>query len=186
MIFIDRGNNTDSILVLGEYHPYRLPNGEMNPNFDRNWSGRILDIKENKSSAVEFFYQRIPAMSTKEFAVAVVPSHDPEKLDSGIRSLAQRIASVQGRIDATSCLVRNRKIDKLSRGGQRNISVHLTSIQVKNSQLIEGKEVLLLDDVCTSGNSLVACKKLLLSAGAEFVQCVALGQTVRDLADEEI
>jgi predicted amidophosphoribosyltransferase len=40
-----------------------------------------------------------------------------------------------------------------------------------------GREVLLLDDVTTSGSSLEACKRLLLDAGAAAVKCAALGRT---------
>lgn len=43
--------------------------------------------------------------------------------------------------------------------------------------LIKGKNVLLLDDVRTTGNSLSACKQVLEEAGALTVQCLALGQT---------
>ena len=90
--------------------------------------------------------------------------------------LAGMIALVGSRIDASSCLVRVHKIEKLALGGPRSIDVHLDSVVVKNGELIQDELVLLLDDVTKTGNSLMACRKLLLDGGAKAVQCAALGQ----------
>jgi len=38
--------------------------------------------------------------------------------------------------------------------------------------------VLLLDDIAKSGASLMACRELLLGAGAETVQAMALGRVI--------
>ena len=40
--------------------------------------------------------------------------------------------------------------------------------------------VLLMDDITTSGNSLYACKNILIESGADTVEMFALGKTVRD------
>lgn len=45
---------------------------------------------------------------------------------------------------------------------------------------ITGEIVLLMDDITTTGNSLYACKDILLENGAETVEMFALGKTVRD------
>lgn len=110
-------------------------------------------------------------------AIAVVPSHDPAKVSSGIRDIAQTLAKRKSRIDATSCLVRHKRVNKKSDGGERSEEIDLKSISVVNEQLIAGKLVLLLDDVTTTGSSLAACRKLLLDAGAKAVQSFAIGKT---------
>ena len=74
-------------------------------------------------------------------------------------------------------LVRHSKIAKLTNGGDRNQEVHLQSIHLENSHLIEGKTVLILDDVTTTYNSLFACQKILLDHGAKKVNCLAIGET---------
>lgn len=43
---------------------------------------------------------------------------------------------------------------------------------------IDGDVILLVDDVTTSGNSLSACKELLLSHGASRVAMFALGKSI--------
>ncbi len=177
--------NVDDILYLGNYHPYWINKelGKKNPFFDK-WSGYILDLKEQKESAISFFLKQLDSRIDRSVCIAVVPSHDPEKVTvSGIHQLAQRLVA-QGRFDATSCLRRSKKIPKLSYGGERSISVHLQSIVVVNTPLIKGKIVWLLDDISTSGNSLKACRYLLSQAGAKQVKSVALGKTIRVIEDE--
>jgi predicted amidophosphoribosyltransferase len=183
MIFCNLENNQSSqIMCLGEYHPYRIE-GQKNPHFDQ-WSGRILALKRSEAPAIELFYRKLNPLLGTNFAIATVPSSNSEKVSSGIRKLAIRLAANQ-RIDATSCLVRHQSIDKLATGGRRSQDIHFDSIRVQNCQLVQGQEVLLLDDVSTSGNSLLACKALLMDAGAKSVQCLVLGQTVRNVANDE-
>ncbi|MBN8626027.1 MAG: phosphoribosyltransferase [Planctomycetes bacterium] len=176
MVFKEEyGEHWDDLMWLDNYNPYRK-HGEKNPSFNA-YSGFLLDLKENQTGAVERFRRAVETYIATDIAIAVVPSHDPAKTTSGLRSLAVALAA-NDRIDATSCLVRSKKIDKLAHGGDRSIEVHLGSIIVRNAELIKGQDVLLLDDVATSGNSLEACRQLLLKAGAARVQKLALGKTV--------
>jgi predicted amidophosphoribosyltransferase len=178
-------NDYQGIFYLGKYHPYREKDtGNKNPYFD-NWSGYILDLKQKKESAIQLFFKELNPMIESGIAIAVVPSHDPDStLQSGIYKLAQELAN-NNRIDATHCLKRHTKIRKLSHGGDRNIGIHLQSIRVENNYLIQKQAVCLLDDISTTGNSLEACRQLLLQAGAKMVKCIALGKTVRFLQEDE-
>ena len=141
------------------------------------YSGRILDLKNRKPVGIAYFRDKLDPDLGTGFAIAVVPSHDPEKTVSGLTQLARALCDQGDRIDASGCLVRHTKIAKLAAGGDRSLTVHLKSIRVENARLIKGRSVLLLDDVTTSGHSLLACRRLLLDAGAADVDCVALGQT---------
>ena len=44
-------------------------------------------------------------------------------------------------------------------------------------ELVEGKRILLIDDIVTTGSTLSECAKTLLSAGAEAVLCAAVART---------
>lgn len=164
---------------LAEYHPYKI-SGEINPDFHASGSGRILDFKEKNAIAQQYFFDRLNRVLPlgTNFTVCRVPSSDPDNTDSGITVFAKKVAAAGGRIDGTACLVRTKKIPKLAHGGCRDKQVHLDSIIVADAHLISGKEVLLLDDVMTSGNSLEACKEILYKAGAEKVQALAIAKTV--------
>jgi predicted amidophosphoribosyltransferase len=91
--------------------------------------------------------------------------------------LGQRVANAIGALDGTSYLVRTQKVEKLAHGGPRGIDIHLNSITVECPRNLSGRRLMILDDVMTTGNSLVACRQLLLDAGADEVICAAMSQT---------
>lgn len=186
MIFLDPAiDGADNLYSLGKYYPVTDPQFK-----EDDFSKTLLAIKyrhdsdpdpqpwkqRNKTRALRWLFQQIDPLLSQNIAIAVVPSHDPAAGFSGIHQLAQALAR-QSRIDATACLVRFRKIPKLATGGSRSVARHMSSIQVEHPEIIQGCEVLLLDDVTTSGNSLVACRLLLLEAGAARVKYMALGRT---------
>lgn len=161
------------------YHPYWIDRaaGIKNPRFDDR-SGWILNLKRSAPNALQQFYNDIEPLLGTGFAIAIVPSHNPQNSESGIRSLAQMLAR-HDRIDATTCLQRFCLIRKLSDGGDRGLAVHLNSIRIENGELVQGVQVLLMDDVMTTGNSLDACSQLLIRTGAVCVQRFALARTIR-------
>ncbi len=167
----------DGIAVYGDYRPWGVHKaaGGDKSNYPEH-SGRILDLKDGKAVGVAYFKDRIAPGLCDGVAVVTVPSHDPAKPGLGLRALAAELATGT-RVDASSCLVRTEKIAKLAGGGDRSEEVHLKSVAVANSALIKGRDVLLLDDVAKTGNSLTACRKLLLESGARSVQCAAIGKT---------
>ena len=178
-VFLDPNHpNGDGIYAYGTYRPW-----SWHKSFGGDWSsypahsGKLLDLKKNDARAVQYFFNIVVPTINSGIAIAVVPSHDPTSVVSGTRTLANRLAAIDSRHDATGALVRTQKIAKLATGGDRSLSVHLGSVVVPNPQLVRGRTVLLLDDITTSGHSLLACRKLLLDAGAEHVECAALGRT---------
>ena len=187
MIFVDPTvEASQEIYSLGDYYP----TGHEQFKNDGH-SKAILNIKyrhgedadsepwkqRNKTIALANFHRRLDKMLAPGIAIVAVPPHDPASSRSGIQELAQSLAA-NGRIDATGCLVRRTAIPKLARGGARTIERHLRTIVVQNPEVIRGREVLLLDDVSTSGRSLEACTQLLREAGAAAVKCAVLGKTI--------
>jgi phosphoribosylpyrophosphate synthetase len=174
--FEEFGN--DEISAFGPYHPYRQ---HMAMCGDRatypTYSAKILDLKEKRHAGIVYFFNKVEPLIRKEVALATVPSHDPQKKINGIRELAQRICIDDPRIDATGALIRKQPVEKLATGGDRSTDNHFKSIVVESPQLVRGRRVLLLDDVVSTGNSLRACRDLLLAAGARSVYCAALGKT---------
>jgi Phosphoribosyl transferase domain len=143
------------------------------PEHSRN----ILDFKRGKTEPIAGFVTQIEPELPEGVAIAVVPGHDPANPGTGLPTLAAALASKGRRIDASSVLVRTAKIAKLATGGDRSEEVHAKSVMVVNAHLIKGKDVLLLDDVAKTGNSLRACQKLLVQAGAKSVECATIGKT---------
>lgn len=179
MVFINESwNNTGEIVVYSNYHKYWLDKERniKNPLFDV-FSGKILDLKEGKLSAIRYFYDLIDAEICRDVTVCVVPSSDASKLVTGIGMLAEMLAR-NGRVDKVYFLGRDRNIDKLALGSRRDQQIHMQSISTVQEMNIMGDIVLLMDDVTTTGNSLYACKEILLQAGAEHVEMFALGKAI--------
>lgn len=166
------------IVILGPYRPWghHKECGGTSSGYPEH-SGRILDVKQNQARGINYFYSFMQPRVKSPDAIAVVPSHDPNKGAGGLHALSARLATKLGLIDASTALVRHTKIKKLADGGDRSVDVHLASIHVPDASGIKGKKVLLIDDVMTTGHSLLASRRLLLEAGASSVKCVALGRT---------
>lgn len=182
--------------ALTQYHPYRITSdtGEKikNPKFDEV-SGRLLDLKDatqpKHRQAVEQMtlllsdtlnsipYTLIPV----QLYVVVVPSSTRGRWSDGLCSITAEICSKQPKrfVSVSQALERTRTIEKLARGGDRSIDVHISSIGVvpRFAGYFARKAVLLLDDVTTTGNSLRACSLLLQQQGADSIYPIALGRT---------
>lgn len=48
--------------------------------------------------------------------------------------------------------------------------------EIKDQELIEGKRILLIDDIITTGSTLTECARILLMSGAESVVCATLAR----------
>lgn len=62
------------------------------------FSGKILDLKNGKESAINFFYNLIDSEICKDVTICVVPSSNSEKTVTGMTMLAEKLAK-NGRID---------------------------------------------------------------------------------------
>ena len=109
--------------------------------------------------------------------ICVVPSSNAEKIESGIGKLAEKLAENK-RINKVYFLQRTKSIDKLAWGGRRDKQIHLETISAVENMDITDNIILLMDDVTTTGNSLYACKEILMEKGAKQVEMFALGKAI--------
>lgn len=180
MIFVNEEFEAEEgIVICGYYVPYRRWKNDPDMAgvpYDL-YSRKILDLKDGKRAAVNYFYTLLDEEICSGVAICVVPPHSPESENSGVVMLAQKLAA-HNRIDMTGYLVRTKEIEKLARGGSRSREIHLDSIEVNPKMSVVDEVVLVVDDVTTSGNSLYACRDILLDHGARRVAMLALGQTL--------
>jgi len=109
---------------------------------------------------------------------AVVPGHEAGKDESSVHKLARMLSAYYGRADYSRCLRRKHNMAKLSTGGSRSLLKQYQSMEVDARYTVSGKKFLLLDDIVTTGNSMMAARKRLLEAGAAEVYPLAMAQTV--------
>lgn len=179
MVFVNKEwEESEGIVIYSNYHRY-WQNKELrikNPYFDV-YSGKILDLKEGKQAAVKYFYNLLNEEICEGVTICVVPSSNADKTESGIGMLEDMLAA-NGRVNKVYYLRRTETIDKLAYGGNRNKEIHMKTISTIEDVDISGEIVLLMDDVTTTGNSLYACKGILLQHGAKSVKMFALGKAV--------
>jgi len=97
-----------------------------------------------------------------------------------MRTIAKRLCEYSSqRIDGTDVLLRVFEIPKKSMGGERNLQKEIRSLTVRNENIIKGQQVLLMDDITTTGTSLKAGKIVLKRAGAKIVALLAIGKTIK-------
>lgn len=179
MVFTnEKWNNTGNIVVYSNYHKYWLDKERKikNPLFDV-FSGKILDLKEGKDSAIRYFYHLLNEEICHGVTICVVPSSNAENKISGMCKLGEMLAQ-NGRLNKVYYLNRSVSINKLAEGGRRDKEVHMHSISTVQDMNIKGDIVLLMDDVTTTGNSLYACKEILLEHAAGKVEMFALGKAI--------
>lgn len=188
-------NVVHNTLCLTDYQPYRVVNEEgervRNPKFDA-MCGRLLDIKGDPNAksfgASVSVYATLLAKALKDYPlapfvsldIAIIPKSEAGKVSPGLVAIAERLAALDKRfvLPRQPILTRERTVEKLANGGNRAPWVHTTSISAAIPPDRRGRAVLLLDDIGTTGNSLMACTDLLYIAGAGRVFPVVLGRTV--------
>lgn len=182
-----RRGDEDTVWGLTKYHPYRI-HGERNPKFDAT-SGRLLDFKDeadrNHEQAVKLYagvvVDKLQQLVRRQELIylAIVPSHERDKVSDALLELFDMVREHYNVLNDVSPLRRHTTIDKLATGGDRAKRVHIDSIELTDNSC-RGHEVLLLDDICTTENSIKACADLLLSAGATSVIKFVLAKTVTE------
>ena len=153
-----------------------------------------IDIKKDERSidpqsgeyfyykkAINYFTNRLHSiLSDKEKCViCVYPTSKEGPAFTGMRTIAKRLCkrSFQ-RIDGTYILLRAFEIPKKSIGGRRDLQEEIRSLTVRNENIIKDQQVLLMDDITTTGTSLKAGKIVLKCAGAKIVALLAFGKTI--------
>lgn len=170
--------NEKDIFYGIEYNPYR---GGNNPRFDRN-SRRILDLKNGMAEGIIFTKGILIDFISQHRScdiIVSVPSSKESYREGNKNSLSRIIRNIHERLlleDGSQFLRRIKVIPKAATGGPRNMICHLDTIVLCGD--VKDKTVLLVDDVCTSGASLLSCKKILIDAGAKDVIMFAIAQTV--------
>lgn len=170
----------NEVLSLAEYRRYWLDHAKRlkNPGFDE-FSSKVLDLKEGKQSAIQWFVTQLDPIIGDDVAICSVPSSSVIKKHPGIVRVGEMLAKKSpGRLDMTQFLVRTRDIPKLTESEVRGMQMHFDSVVTDQRMSVRGKRVLLIDDVTTTGNSMLACREILYKAGAESVCMLALGQAV--------
>lgn len=164
---------------IDDYHPYHQGN---NPAYNQFSQRVLIGVKRReyvgreRFNALQHFCQLLVAEIHATSVLCCVPSSSIDSPESGILAIARELA--KRCIDGTGCLVRHTNIEPAHRGGRRDYQQHLNTIRVDHPEILQGRNIVLFDDIVTSGKSMRACRDLLIRSGAASVRCVAIGRTV--------
>lgn len=170
----------DGILYLYDYYPVRYEE-------HNGVSERILAFKNGDDAAVRQFADEMKeAMDDKyrgymeklsNTVVCVMPSHEAGQYSKGLTRLAAYLSFTYGMIDAEHLIKRKITHDKISTGGDRSVQKQLETLEVSTDYIIAGKDVIVLDDVTTTGNSIEAVRRLLRKYNVGKIYAQTLGKT---------
>jgi hypothetical protein len=179
-----------NIITLGKYYP----------KYDRQYkdmdkfSDMILDIKKDEKKldpqsgeyyyykkAINYFTNQLRSIlsDTEEYVICVIPTHAVGTAPSGIRTIAKRLCSPPI-INGTDVLSRAFEIPKKAIGGNRDLQKEIESLIVSDENIIRDRQVLLMDDITTTGTSLKAGKYRMERAGVALIALLALAKTQRE------
>lgn len=187
MICIDENGGRHKIWYLDNYHPYRQQ-GVRNWRFDEA-SSVMLRFKRGDSEAIGWYLLKMlgkygrkkyyrDIIESPETRFVAIPGHSADNQDSSVHKLARMLSAYYCQEDFSRCLNRKYTVAKLSSGGNRAVMMHYRSIMADENMDVAGKTIFLLDDIVTTGNSLIAGQKILLEAGAAKVYPLAMGRTI--------
>ena len=132
-----------------------------------------VDNYKAKKRVAELLYEIIPDDSV----VCVVPSSQVGRPNI-LRVLMDEISEVKS-IQVIDFI--KRVLDKGSavQGKQLRIpDINRNTVSVQEKRQLVGTDVILLDDVCTTGSTFRAFSEMLLNHGARSVECICLGNTI--------
>ena len=178
-----------SIYYLHEYYPTRFLEHD-------GKSGDILCLKLGYRYPVKMYTDMIAkslfydtGSNGKDYsslAICIIPSHEANKYCKGLLEISGNLSKKYGLKDFSTCLVRHSDHKKLTSNGIRSIKSHLDTLSFNSEFDIHDKHILLIDDVTTTGNSMLACREILIKNGARDVYCLALAKTCRGTLPSEI
>lgn len=193
VVTIDKFDEEFLIFYNDIYNPYRY--GE-NERFRGNEDGSILRLKNNNKESIDKYSSLINLklknikniIDSKDVLIMSIPSSTVGKRN-GINIVAEFIAKENKFLDKSNRLIRTTDIPKLATGGRRHKDVHLNSIKYEKDECdLSDKIIILIDDVITTANSLIATREILIKYGAKHIIALGLTRTynINDEREENI
>jgi hypothetical protein len=142
-------------------------------------TSQIIDFKDNVKNLVQHYAEILDTIIGSNVIVCCAPSHSIDGWGDSLLETTRYLGGRKGRTALPNLLRRHQFTRKRTRpGSNRSLQTNLNSIEVTDASSIADRPVVVIDDVTTSGNTLLACSELLWEAGCNCVGAIALGQTI--------
>ena len=140
----------------------------------RNYNtGRPLNFPE---SLYKFF-----SLLNGEWFICSVPGHEKtSNVSNGVSDIVNMVYLKSNFTLRNTIIQRSYNVDKKATSSSKrnnDYRIDMQSLNIEHGFNVEGKSIIVIDDITTSGSTLIACKNILMNAGAKEVVLVALGKT---------
>jgi len=119
-------------------------------------------LKQRDPTYINFISNKLNnILNDKELTICRIPS-STSNTENGCDDVIIKLATLNSNYkDGRKCINRTVSISKGHLGGERNITKHIQSSEIKNLELLNNKDILLIDDIITTGKSVEAFVKLI-------------------------
>lgn len=160
------------VVYFDEYIPRRF-----RIDTDHEPSLKLLRFKEGDPDAVNFYADKVERHLRGSLTLCCAPSHAKGHWGKGLLSLVDILSRRTSCEAGAKLIARTSDTERRSQGGNRDAATNLASMQVVDPRQCRDKDMVVIDDIVTSGGTLCACAELLWQAGASSVACVTMGRT---------
>lgn len=116
-----------------------------------------------------------------EWIICTAPGHEKtDNLSNGVSDIVNLINLKNNFTFRNTLIQRMYTIEKKATSSSKrnnDYRVDMESIKIEDKINIEGKNIIVIDDITTTGSTLIACKNILMDEGAKQVILIALGKT---------
>jgi hypothetical protein len=171
---IDQNHSSTELnfFYIESYIPKSFTKGKSQGGF----SNLLLKLKNKCPSAIETLLQFFLPINLENFALVAAPSSKPNEV-SGIRMFAEALSKQSKCRVFSGLLKRTKSMEKRHLGAKRTLKEELSSIKLEAPEGLNQKDILLLDDICTTGTTMKACEIILRGAYPNKLINFAIGHT---------
>lgn len=148
-------------------------------------TSRILNFKNGKDDDYGWFKKcftnHLAEFSNDNWIVCSIPGHDQILPIANHMDRFLEYCKLPNNMFVVPCLLLRNKEMPQKHGesyGARTIQKDLDSFKLRKDFDLNGKNIIIFDDITTSGCSLMAAKQYFRRFGAKKVVCIALGKTL--------